>query len=169
MSNVSDEELSQDTLFSLLSNPRRRFVLQYLNRVDAPVTLRDLSVEAAAWENETDAENLTDQQRKRVQVSLYQTHIPALEEAGIIEYDSDSGEITLTDRADDLNVYLHGDIEEEPRRWEVYYLGLAVTGVVVYAASTLIAGIGEFWTTLLGLVWVLGLAGLAATHYFEER
>ncbi len=169
MSNVPDEELSQDTLFSLLSNPRRRFVLQYLNRVDTPVTLQELSVETAAWENETDAENLTDQQRKRVQVSLYQTHIPALEDAEIIEYDSDSGEITLTDRADDLNVYLHGDIEEEDRRWAMYYLALAVTGVVVYAASTLIAGVGEFWTTVIGLIWILGLAGLAVVHYLEEK
>ncbi len=167
MSNVSDEELSQDTLFSLLSNPRRRFVLQYLNRVEGPVTLQDLSVEAAAWENETDPEDLTDQQRKRVQVSLYQTHIPALEDAGIIEYDSDSGEITLTDRADDLNVYLHGDIEEESRPWEMYYLALAASGVVVYAASTLIAGVGELATTLIGLIWILGLAGLAVAHYVE--
>jgi DNA-binding transcriptional ArsR family regulator len=168
MSNVSDEELSQDTLFSLLSNPRRRFALQYLNRVDGPVTLRDLAVEAAAWENETDPDNLTDQQRKRVQVSLYQTHIPALEDAGIIEYDRDSGEITLTNRASDLNVYLHGDIEDQ-RRWEIYYLALAVAGVILYAASTLVVGVGEFLTAVIGLVWIIGLAGLALAHYAETR
>ena len=167
MSNVSNEELSQDTLFSLLSNPRRRFILQYLSRVDTPVTLRDLSIETAAWENETDAENLTDQQRKRVQVSLYQTHIPTLEDAGIIEYDSDSSEITLTERADDLNVYLDGDVEEETRRWEVYYLALAAAGVVAYAAITLAVGVGELWTTVVGLAWVVGLAALAAAHYLD--
>jgi len=169
MSNVSDEELGQDTLFSLLSNPRRRFILQHLNRVDTPVTLQDLSVETAAWENETDVGDLTSQQRKRVQVSLYQTHIPALEDAGIIEYDSDSGEITLTERADDLNVYLNGDVEEDTRPWEVYYLALAAAGVVVYAASTLTVGISELWTTVVGLVWILGLAGLAGAHYLEGR
>ncbi len=169
MPNVSDEELSQDTLFSLLSNPRRRFILQYLSRVDTPVTLRSLSTGTAAWENETDAEDLTDQQRKRVQVSLYQTHIPALEDAGIIEYDSDSSEITLTKRADSLNIYLNGDVEEETRRWEVYYLALAATGVVAYAVITLAVGVGEFWTTVVGLVWLIGLAALAAAHYLDGR
>ena len=169
MSNVSDEELNQDTLFSLLSNPRRRFVLQYLNRVENPVTLQDLSVETAAWENETEPENLTDQQRKRVQVSLYQTHVPALEDAGISEYDSESGEIVLTDRADDFNVYLHGDIEEETRPWEVYYLAFAAVGVAVYAASTLLVGVGELTLTVIGLVWIAGLAGLALLHYTQVR
>lgn len=168
MSNIPDEELSQDTLFSLLSNPRRRFVLQYLNRVDEPVTLQDLATEVAAWENETDPENLTDKQQKRLYVSLYQTHIPKLEEAGIIEYDSDSGEITLTNQAGDLNRYLHGNVEEG-RRWELYYLGLALAGVVIYGAVTLIPGLGELSTALIGLVWVLALAALALTQYSQTR
>jgi hypothetical protein len=169
MSNIPDEELSQDTLFSLLSNPRRRFVLQYLNRTNDAVTLQDLATEVAAWENETDPENLTDKQQKRLYVSLYQTHIPKLEDAGIIKYDSDSGEITLTDQAGDLNMYLHGDVEESRRPWERYYLGLALAGVVVYGAVALAPGFGEIWISVVGLVWVLALAALALTQYAQTR
>lgn len=167
MSNIPDEELSQDMLFSLLSNPRRRFVLQYLNRTTNPVTLQDLATEVAAWENETDPESLTDKQQKRLYVSLYQTHIPKLEEAGIIEYDSDSGEITLTDQAGDLNKHLNGDVEESRRPWERYYLGLALTAVVVYAAVALAPGLGGIWTSLVGLVFVLALAAVALIQYAQ--
>lgn len=172
MSDTSDEELSQDTLFSLLSNPRRRFILQYLNRNEEPITLQDLATEIAAWENETEPENLTDKQQKRLYVSLYQTHVPKLEEAGIIDYDSDSGEIRLRNQATDLNVYLEGDVAEptETRPWQLYYLALALAGAVAYGLISLgIVPVGEVGALVFGFGWMLLLAGLATFHYLETR
>jgi hypothetical protein len=169
MSNVPDEELSQDTLFSLLSNPRRRFVLQYLNRVKEPVSLQDLTTEVAAWENETDPEELTDKQEKRIYVSLYQTHIPKLEEAGIVRHDEETGEILLTDKANDVSVYLNGQVQRT-RPWELYYLGLVGVGSVVFATIALgVAPVGELGATLVGLVWLVALAALSITHYTQTR
>lgn len=168
MSKNKDEELSQDTLFSLLSNPRRRFILQYLSRVEGPVTLQDLATEVAAWENETDSEDLTDKERKRLYVSLYQTHIPKLDDVGVIEYDQDTGEIQLTDQVSDLSMYLDGDVESD-RDWELYYLALAIVGVLVFALIFGLFSVGEMATAVIGLSWALAVAAVALFHYFKTR
>lgn len=168
MSKKQEEELSQDTLFSLLSNPRRRFILQYLSRVEGPVTLQDLATEVAAWENETDPEDLTDKERKRLYVSLYQTHIPKLDDVGVIEYDQDSGEIQLTDQVGDLSMYLDGDVQPD-RNWELYYLALAIVGGFVFALIFGLLSVGELVTAVIGLAWAVALAALALYHYSETK
>ena len=91
MSSSNTEQLSRDEVYDILSNARRRFVIYFLRDRREPVELSELSDRVAAWENDVPVEELTDQQVKRVYVSLYQTHIPKLEDTGIVEYDSDSG------------------------------------------------------------------------------
>lgn len=171
MTEPRENGLSQDALFSLLSNPRRRFILQYLNRTEEPIQLQDLATEVAAWENETEPENLTDKQRKRLYVSLYQTHIPRLEDAGVVAYDSDTGKIRLTDQNNDLNRYLKTDAPEtdDTRPWGLYYLLITLSGILVYG---LIAVGGEplsrIEVVLIGVGWVL-LAVLAVFHYLKTE
>ena len=162
MSETNRGELSQDTIFDLLSSARRRYTLWYLHQQPDPVHLQDLAEEIAAWENDTEPENLTDQDRKRVYVSLYQTHIPKLEEAGVIEYDGETGEIRLVARGGELGEHLGVETTPE-RRWELYYLALAAAGVVVYGVVALFFG-GQFTLAVLGLL-VLSFGLLAAAHY----
>jgi len=81
----ASEELSQDLVFDILSNTRRRMVLYYLREYGAPASVQEIAERIAALENEIPPEELSRQQRKRVYVSLYQTHLPKLNEAGIIE------------------------------------------------------------------------------------
>ncbi|GAA0534913.1 hypothetical protein GCM10008994_07310 [Halorubrum ejinorense] len=167
MTETRENGLSQDELFSLLSNPRRRFILQYLNRNREGIRLQALATEVAAWENETDPDDLTDKQEKRLYVSLHQTHIPKLEEAGIVEYDGDSGEIRLTDRGTDVNRYLDADAPggEEPRQWGRYYLLIALFGVVVFGLVTLGDGsVGQTGVIVIGVAWAL-LVALALYQY----
>ncbi|VTT88118.1 hypothetical protein DM2_1452 [Halorubrum sp. DM2] len=171
MTETRENGLSQDALFSLLSNPRRRFILRYLNRTDESIQLQDLAAEVAAWENETDREALTSKQRKRLYVSLYQTHIPKLEEAGIVEYDGDTGQIRLTDRGGDLNRYLDVDAPDADgtRRWGRYYLLLALVVALAYGALAVGGGpLDRTGVVVIGVGWVL-LAGLAAVHYLKTE
>lgn len=172
MTETQNNELSQDTLFSLLSNPRRRYILSYLNGTDEPILLQDLASEVAAWEIETDPDQLTDKQQKRLYVSLYQTHIPKLEEAGIVDYESDTGEIRLTHRGDDLNRYL--DDEEagvdETSPWGRYYLGIALAGALMYGANSVgWLPLDRTGVVALGTGWMLLFVGLAAVHYYETE
>ena len=131
-----DEHLSKDVIFELLKNRRRREVLQYLLEADDTVTLGELAEQIAAWENDIDINALSSDQRKRVYVALYQTHLPKMDDAGIVEYDQDRGLITLADNADLLMMYLDTDTHQQDR-WDRWYAVLSLLGIVVVAAATL--------------------------------
>lgn len=95
-------DLPLEEVCHLLQSQRRRAVLRYLARHDDPVRLGDMAEHIAAEENDVARDRLTPEQRKRVYISLYQTHIPQLEDAGVIEYDDDHTTLTGCPPADHL-------------------------------------------------------------------
>lgn len=192
------ESLSRDTIFELLSNSRRRFVIHYLRHTDGQVQLTDLAGELAAWENDVAVEELTSQQRKRVYVSLYQTHVEKMNDAGVIDYDSDAGLVRLTDNASELFAFLdlgddalfdeHVEIVErhhevtvddgseqegnpdQPSFWPAYYVGISTVSAVIYL--TIAFGVGPFAgvpESLAGLVISSVLVVSGVVHYLSER
>lgn len=102
----SGATLSRDEVFFLLSSRRRRFVLRYLRRTGEAVDRATLVDALAAWENGVDAEDLTEGQRRTVDVSLYQTHLEELGDAGVVDYDPDTGRVAPTDRIEEFAGYL---------------------------------------------------------------
>lgn len=163
------DELSQDEVFEVLKSPRRRYALYYLRQEGGETELSDLTEQVAAWENETTPTALTTEQRKRVYISLYQTHLPKLDEGNIVDYDRDEGIVRLGSRASDLDIYL-GDMSREEFPWDRYYLSL------VAASSLLVASV---WLKIypFGLIPGLVLATLilvvfgasSIVHYFTYR
>jgi len=144
-----DEKLSRDRVFDILSSPRRRYVLYYLREYGGPVELTDLAEELAAWENDTTVAEISPQARKRVYVSLYQTHVPKLDEAGLIDYDSDSGELRLSDQGSVVDPYLGTQTDDRPWYW--YYLALALSSLGVTLA--VLGGVVQLpISTTIGLV-----------------
>ena len=99
-------DLSKDVIFDILSNHRRRYVLIYLNQNRGHGTLSEAAEWIAGRENDVDAGVPSSKQRKRVYVSLYQSHLPRMDDVGIIEFESDRGEIELCRPATDLFQYL---------------------------------------------------------------
>lgn len=156
---IEDEPLTQDVVFDILSSARRRYVLYQLRTEDGPVELTELAEDVAAWENDTTVDELTKQQRKRVYVSLYQTHVPKLEDAGLVQYDQDSGEVRLTQAANDIDQYLNPGEQEMP--WPYLYLPLAVLGIAVTALSNF--GIWIFGTMTNAAVGVVIFSGVLIT------
>lgn len=99
-------DLSPRLVFGLLVNDRRRLVIHEVAQADADgdvVTLNGLAESIAAAENDVDEAALDTQQRKRVYVSLYQSHLPRLEEAGAVAYDERSGDVRATALTHDLD------------------------------------------------------------------
>ncbi len=96
-SSASDEPalptLSKGEIFEVLRNQRRRYVLHFLKQDGRPVELGDLAQQIAAWEYETTLEGVTPAQRKRVYTTLQQTHLPKMDEAGILVFDSDQASL----------------------------------------------------------------------------
>lgn len=160
---IEDDPLSQDVVFDILSSARRRYVLYLLRTEDAPVELTELAEDVAAWENDTTVDELTKQQRKRVYVSLYQTHVPKLEDAGLVSYNQDSGEVQLTEAADNVDQYLNPGSQEFP--WQYLYLPLAILGIAVVTLSNLNVWIfATMSEATLGVIIFSGFLLTIGTH-----
>jgi hypothetical protein len=101
-STTDTRTLSENVIFGVLKNRRRRETLQYLRRTGGAARLRDLAEYIAAKENDVEPDELTSAQRKRVYTTLYQCHLPKMDEAGIVEYDQDRGNVELLDPATEL-------------------------------------------------------------------
>ena len=143
--------LARDTVFDMLSNPRRRYVLYYLRHESGPVQLTSLAERVATTENETDVESLADRDRKRVYVSLYQTHVPKLSDAGLVEYDKEAGTVTLADDA--------GLIDEsitQPERgvsWPlVYLIEVAIGSLALVVTVSAFSQVPQMYVSLLTLI-----------------
>jgi hypothetical protein len=98
--------LSTNEIFHLLHTSRRRETIRYLQTVDGPIHMTELAKHVAAVENETPREELTTRQYERVYVPLYQSHLPKLDEAGVIIYDQSRGVIKPTGRLNVFRPYL---------------------------------------------------------------
>jgi len=159
----NNTELSRDRVFDILSSPRRRYVLYFLRTEESPIQLTDLAEHVAAWENDTTVEELSSQQRKRVYVSLYQTHLPKLAEAGLVEYDDESGEVAVAGRTSAIDPYL-GDTPDEPE-WYRYYFALAVLSLVFIGAVMLnVVGLAAVGQATVALVVVGAFVALTLVH-----
>jgi hypothetical protein len=162
-------DLSKSEIFDLLRNQRRRFVIHYLKTHDEAVELGDLATRVAAWEYNVDPQAVTSSQRKRVYTTLQQSHLPKLDGAGIVEYDSSRGVIEPTDVLADLTIYLE-IVPGNEFAWHEYYLGLGAVCTALMAAVW--AGISPFafvppiiWGTVISVATVLS----ASVHIYTQR
>lgn len=157
-----DTELTQDVLFDVLSSSRRRYVLHVL-KTEGEMELATLVEHVAAREADSDIEDLTKQQRKRVYVSLYQTHVPKLKEAGLVRYDEDEQVVELRSGADEIAGYLGNDTESFP--WQYVYIAIALGGLTLIAlAATDVIIFGALPATGVALAFVGLLLMTAVTH-----
>jgi len=160
---TEDGALTQDVVFDILSSARRRYVLYLLRTESTPIELTDLAEQVAAWENDTTVEELTKQQRKRVYVSLYQTHVPKLEDAGLVDYDQETGDVQLTETADDVDQYLNP--QESGLDWPYLYLPLALLSLALVAFYNFDVWVFSTVTeTTLALVVVSGFLLTVGAH-----
>lgn len=146
-------KISRDEVYDVLSNHRRRYALHYLKRNGARADLGTLSERVAAWENEIELEEVSSDQRKRVYSSLQRYHLPKMDDVDLVDYDRRSGEVALTDRAEDLDLYMEV-VRDYDIPWSLYYVGLSMVGIVMLTANWL--GVPPFaaipsdgWTVFL--------------------
>jgi DNA-binding transcriptional ArsR family regulator len=165
----ADDSLSKGEIFDVLQNERRRYTLQYLRENSGPVALGDLASHVAAMEYDCDSTDVSSAQRKRVYTTLQQTHLPRLDEAGIVEYDSDDNLISTTPQTQELTVYLE-IVSAGEFPWREYYLSLSAVSLAV--VTVLWVGVYPFtlisplvWATLITIVFALS----AVYHTYAGR
>ncbi|MFC6824787.1 DUF7344 domain-containing protein [Halopelagius fulvigenes] len=111
---LSDRDLSefdaggdhQDELFDVLSNPRRRFVLDNLLTVEMPVPVETLATELVEWEASLTDLDRRGGERDAVEISLVHNHLPKMADSEFVEYDAEDRTVTLGDRTDELRAHL---------------------------------------------------------------
>lgn len=86
--------------------PRRRELLRAVDRLGGQATVADATNEIVAGEH---GENAGARARKTVYVSLHQTHLPRLVEAGALVHDAHERTVRLTERGELLLAYLRFD------------------------------------------------------------
>ena len=163
-----EEAPSRDELFHVLRNQRRRFAIHHLKREDDPVDVGELATQVAAWENEVTTEEVTSTQRRRVYNALQQTHIPELDDTGLVEVER--RDVELTERAQELDIYLEV-VPGQDIPWSQYYLGLGSIGTAVLVLTAL--DFGPFVTLSdIGAGMFLAvtlLISAAANYYFQHE
>lgn len=163
----SDEfdELDTDAVFSILVNRRRRDVLRHLKRHGGELSHGELAEYIAAEENGKTVAELTSKERKRIYVSLYQSHLPMMAKAGVIEFERTGGPVKLLAPAAELERYRNGPPTEETPWWS-YYLGIAVGGGTFYGLGSFVFGPGGWLPMMAVGVMVLAtvVAALAQWH-----
>lgn len=121
--------------------------------------LRTLVDTIASWEYDTPPEELPWKKRKRIYTALRQSHLPKLDEAGVIEYDRNRGEVSLTDDGRTMRMYLEY-VPENDIPWSQCYLGLSaiaatITGLTWYSVFP--------FTELSGVVLAVFLVAMFTT------
>jgi len=111
------QALHKNHLHHLLSNPRRRATLRYLqNQPNQTTTLKNMAKHIAAYENQTNPQKITTDQRKKTYVALYQTHLPKLNQHQIINYKQKRGTITTGPKFPTIQPYI-GDQLQNPNNY----------------------------------------------------
>ncbi len=122
----TQSQLSKSDIFGVLQNDRRRLVLELL-RIQGNQSVRSLSEEIARIESQDEEPNRG--VRKSIYVSLLQTHIPKMENMGIVAYNRDQDTVELLPASQEFDIYLEtvnkGDIP-----WSQFYLGLSIFATV---------------------------------------
>jgi len=159
--------LDEGTVHEVLSNDRRRLVLEALREAGGAAELGDLAEAVAARETGTDPP--PSDARQSVYVSLQQTHLPKLDALDLVEYDGDDREVRPLDRIEEIEVYM----EVVPRRglsWGEFYFGWGLLGLVTTAAVAVgVPVLSRFGGVMVAAAVSAGLAAVAAYHVYRQQ
>jgi len=125
--------MSEDELFDVLSNQRRRFAVHLLKREeDDSIAIGDMAEQIAAGK--------TGSRRRRSRATsasaytaLQQSHLPKMDKAGVIDFNKNRGVVEPMPAMTDVDVYMDV-VEGEEIPWSDYYLGLSGVAVALVGA-----------------------------------
>lgn len=102
-----------DETLELLASHRRRIVLKHVVESDGSVTVGRLAeLLAAAEDDDVDPDSVSGQPRKRMYISLRQTHLDALQDAGVVVWDDETNKVSEGSEARPLANALAGFLTE---------------------------------------------------------
>ena len=164
------DDLSEDDVFEMLSNRRRRFVIHALKRAEEPVDVSELSTHVTAWERGVEPDAVKYEDRRNVYSTLQRTHLPKLEEKNVVRVDEETNLVEPTPTLDDLDVYIEV-LRGREIPWSLYYFGLAVlAALVLFGVAIGVPGLAALDGTTAAVFVVTAFTVSALLHYhYGER
>lgn len=86
--------ISLDTVFDLLSDERRRYVLYSLHEQSGPVSVDELVETIRTWENDPPTQNALEEV-DALKVELQHHHLPKTAEVEFVQYQPEQGVIQI--------------------------------------------------------------------------
>jgi len=162
-------ELSEDEVFEVLSNRRRRFVIHALKRAEEPVGLSDLSTRVTAWELDVDPDEVGYEDRRNVYSTLRRTHLPKLEEKNVVTVHEEESLVEPTAELEELDIYVEV-LRSREIPWSLYYVGLAGVAVsLLLAVATGTPGFAGLDAIDVGAFTVTAFGISAVAHHVVGR
>jgi hypothetical protein len=151
--------LDEDVVFEMLGNHRRRECLKYLDTAEPPVDVRELAQHVAeAVEADHDPEL-----ERSIYTTLCQTHLPRLDERGIVDYDSSGRRVSTGPAFDAIRPHI-----DESSEWSVspglsgVLLAISLLSVALLSGDLLVSSVfGRVSVILLNLLFI---GALVARH-----
>lgn len=122
-----DSGLDLIDIHDVLSNQRRRLVLSLLNDAGGKLEARQLA--KAIAEAESDQSPPPQNIQQSAYVTLHQTHLPKLDELGIINYDKDNQIVERQERANEVSIYME-TVPKYGLSWSEVYIGISALGLL---------------------------------------
>ncbi|WP_178917091.1 hypothetical protein [Natronomonas gomsonensis] len=159
--------LEEGEIHDVLRNGRRRLAIRSLREGEGEMNVRELSEEVAA--RETGEDPPPRDKRQSVYVSLHQTHLPKLDDLGIVDYDNDSKRVALRDRVREIEVYMEV-VPQYGLSWGEFYFGLGLLGLLTTIAVLVgVPAISEVGMTVVSGVFFVGLMAASAYHVYSQQ
>lgn len=152
-------EIPETEIHDLLRNERRQQVIKQLQDSVGTMNLRELAELIAEYE--TDESPPPRNIRKSVYNSLHQTHLPKLDQRGIVDYESDRKEIRLTEDARSVNKYMEV-VTPWGVTWDEYYSTVGTLSLTVVLAGLIgvpvVSAVDPvFWVSVFLAVFCLSI------------
>ena len=164
-----DENRSAKQLYEVFRNIRRRYVLYYAKQVSGPVSVDELVGKIASWEDPLNSEGYSRDHRRSIYNSLQQTHLPKLEDVGLIEYNSNKKTVALTAQAERVEFYPASNTAVWGRRYRLLcvFATIAVS-IDILALSPFISVQNPIWFRGFYLFFIIVTIKRSYGHYRKK-
>ena len=160
-------EIDEREIHDILRNWRRRMVIQELKSNAGSTTLRALAETLA--EAESGESPPPRNVRNSVYNSLHQTHLPKLDDAGVVTYDRDRKTVSLESQARDVNLYMEV-VTRYGITWATYYRRLMTLALLTLLGAEMGVPVLSDVPSLLVLgVFLVAVLASGAYQLWSDR
>lgn len=111
---MRESPIAFNTVLELCGDEHRRIILAVLETEQRPLTVNDLRRTILKYNHHTPVTDASKEVLTDIRASLHHAHIPKLESAGVITYDTERQLVEPTEQFDQLQPHLSAILDTDP-------------------------------------------------------